>query len=171
MGVEVVGRAQPEDAALPARVGGLEDGGKADRLGRSARLGVRADGREAGLRNAVLGEPPPHRDLVRHHVRGVGADPGQPERLGDGRDDRHRPVGRDGHYAVDFVPAADLGDGGRVAEVDHLRLVRECEPRRVGVPVDRDDTRAQLARTLDRAPLVASRADEEDRAPHGGRCY
>ena len=65
------------------------------------------------------------------------------------------------------MPAADLGDGGGVAEVDYLRLVREREAGRVGVPVDRDDPRAELAHALDRAPLVASRADEEDRARHG----
>ena len=88
----------------------------------------------------------------------------------DRGDDWHGPVGGDRHDAVDRVPPAELGDRIDVAEVDDLRLLGRREPRCVGVPVDGDDAGAELARALDRAPLVASRADEEDRARHRARC-
>ena len=44
---------------------------------------------------------PPHRDLVRHQVRRLGADPRQPARLGDRRHDRHGAVGRHRQHAVE----------------------------------------------------------------------
>ena len=108
--LEVVERSDLEDAALAARVRGLQHGGHADGLERGASLRDRAQGGEARLRDAVLGEPPPHRHLVRHRVRRLGADPGKPERLRDGRDDRHCAVGRHGQDAVDIVAPPDLRD-------------------------------------------------------------
>ena len=114
----------------------------------------------------MLGEQPPHRHLVRHRVSRPGADPGRPERLGDGRDDRHCAVGRHGQDAVDIVAPPDLRDRFDVGEVDHLADVRDGEPRRVGVAVDADDAQPELARALDRTPLVPPGADHQDRSLH-----
>jgi hypothetical protein len=61
------------------------------------------------------------------------------------------------------VPAADLGHAVEVDEIHDLGHVCDREPERVGVPVDRDDAVAELADVLDRAALVAARADEEQR--------
>ena len=56
-----------------------------------------------------------------------------------------------------------------VGEVDHLAHIGNGEPRRLGVPVDGDDARAELAHALDRALLVPARADEQHRPSiHGG---
>ena len=167
VGLELVERAEPEHAALPARVGRLEDGGKANRRRGRARLGMRSHGGELGLGDTVLGQPAPHGHLVGHHVGGLRADPRQPEPLRDRGDDGHGPVGRDRHHTGDAVPPGHVCDGLGVAEVDHLRLVRRGESRRVGVPVHRHHPGAQLARAFDRPPLVTSAADEEDRAQHG----
>jgi hypothetical protein len=167
---QVVLRLDQEQPALAAGVGRLEDCGQADRLERRPRVGDAADRREARLRHACLGEPPPHRDLVRHQVGGLGADARQAQRLGDGGHDRDGAIGRDRQDAVDGVPAADLGDRLDVAEIDHLWHVGLGEPERVGVPVDGDDAQPELARALDRAALVPAGADEEDRPRHGGRC-
>ena len=95
-------------------------------------------------------------------MRRLDADPGQAERLGDGGDDGHGAVGRDGQDAVDRVPPRDLGDGGDVREVDRLGDVRHLQPRRVGVPIDGDDAQPQLLRAQDRAALMPAGADEED---------
>ena len=170
--VEVVHRLEPEDAALPARVGRLQHGGEADGLRRGQRLAQVARGREARLRHSRLGEPAPHRDLVRHQVRGVVADSRQAERLRDGGDDGHGAVGRDGEDAVHGVAAADLDHALDVLEVDRLAGVGDGEPERVRIPVDGDDAQAELLRAHDRAPLVAARADEQNRLSlHRRRCY
>ena len=63
------------------------------------------------------------------------------------------------------MPPPDLGHRARVEEVDDLRDVRQLEPGRLGVAVDGDDARAELLHARERAPLVASRADEEERPP------
>ena len=86
----------------PPESAGFSTAGNADLVGRAPPLGERAQRREARLRHAGLGELPPHRDLVRHQVRGLDADPRQAERLGDRGDDRHRAVGRDGQHAVEL---------------------------------------------------------------------
>ena len=156
----------PEDPTLSARVDRLEHGGEPDRVDRGSSLGEAPDRRERRLRDPLLGERPPHRDLVRHAVRDVGADRREAEALGDRRDDRDGAVRRDRQRAVDGVPSRDLLDRVDVGEVDDLRDVRRLEPRRVGVAVDRDDADPALARLGDRAALVAARADEED-ARHG----
>ena len=105
-----------------------------------------------------------HRDLVGHQIGGVGADPGQPERLGDRRDDGHGAVCRDGQDPVDTMAAADLGDRLHVGEVHRFAFVRHREPGRLRIAVDRDDAEAELLRAQDRTTLVAACADEEDRA-------
>ena len=94
---------------------------------------------------------------------GLDPDPGQAQRLGDGSDDRHRPVGRDGQHSVDAVASSDLRDRSDVGEVDRLAGVRDGESRRVRVPVDGHDAEAELLRAQDGAALVASRAHEENR--------
>ncbi len=122
--VEVVERLEQEEAALAARVGRLQHRREPDRLGGGRRLAPRAHRGEPRLRHAALGEPAPHRDLVRHQVRRLRADPGQAERLGDGGDDRHRAVGRDRQHAVDAVPPRDLDHAPR------RRRSRRPRPRR-----------------------------------------
>ena len=164
--VEIVRRIEPEDAALPARVGGLEHRGQAGRLQCRVLLAQPAQSCERRLRNAALREQAPHRDLVRHQVSGLRADPRQAERLGHSGDDRDRAVRGHGQHAVDFVPASGVGDGLDVGEVDDVPLVGRREAGRVRVAVDGDDAQAELARALDRTPLVPSRADHEDRSLH-----
>ena len=161
--VELVLRLDVEDAALAARVGRFQDGRQPDGLERGPRAQHVAGAREAGLRHAGVGERAPHRDLVRHQMGGLGPDPGQSQRLGDGSDDRHSPVGRDGQHSVDAVPACDVRDCSDVGEIDRLARVRGGEARRVRVPVDGDGAQAELLRAQDGAALVASRAHEENR--------
>ena len=146
----------------PAESAGFSTAGKPTVARGGARLGLPAQRRELRLRHAALGELAPHRDLVRRQVRRLGADPRQAEQLGDARDDRHGAVGGHRHHAVDRVPAPDLGNGLRVGEVDRLAGVGHREPRRVGVPVDRDDAHAELLHALDRPALVPAGADEEN---------
>ena len=130
----------------------------------SARFLTAANG---GLRDALLGERPSHRDLVGHAVRDVASDGGKPEALRHRRDDRHGAVGGDRQRTVDLVPPRDLFDRVHVGEVDDLCDVGQLEARGGGVPVDRDDAEPPVARLGDRAALMAARADEED-AWHGG---
>ena len=106
VGVELVLRLDVEDAALPARVGRLQHRRHADGVERGAGAQQVACAREGRLRHAGVGERPAHRDLVRHQVGGVGADPRQPERFGDGCDNGHGAVGRDGQDPVDADGAA-----------------------------------------------------------------
>ena len=125
---------------------------------------------ELRLRHARLAEAAAHRDLVRHQVRRLGADPGQSERLGDGGDDGDGAVRGHGQDAVDGVAAADLGHGLDVAEVDHLRDIGDLQAARRGIAVDGDHAQAELLRAQDRPPLVAAGTDEED-GGHPRRCY
>jgi hypothetical protein len=162
--VELVLRADEKDAALAAGVRGLEDGREADGLAGGARAGEIARGGEARLRHARLGQRPAHRDLVSEAMRRLRPDPRQAERLRDGGDDGHGAVRRHRQHAVDLVPARDLPHRGDVGEVDRLSSIGLAEPERLGVPVDRDRTQAELLRPQDRAALVAAGADEQDAA-------
>jgi hypothetical protein len=137
--VEIVRRVEPEDAALPARVGGLEHRRQAGRLQRRVLLAQPAQSCERRLRDAALREQAPHRDLVRHEVRGLRADPRQPERLRDRGDDRDRAVCGHGQHAVDLVPARSVGDRLDVGEVDDVPLVGCRQAGRVRIAVDGDD--------------------------------
>ncbi len=101
-------------------------------------------------------------------VRGPGADPGQPERLGDGGDDGHGAVCRDREHAVDADAPRELDHLIGVREVDDLGDVGRRESRCLGVPVDCRDPQPPGARLLDRATLVAAGADEEH-GLHGRR--
>ena len=141
--IDVVERVDAEDAALAARVRRLQHGGKPDFGAGTSRLRQRPHRREAGLRNAGVGKPPAHRDLVRHQVRGLDADPGQAARLGDRGDDRDRTVGAHREHAVDLQPRGLLQHLLDVCEVDDLRDVRVLEARSVGVAVDGGDPEAQ----------------------------
>ena len=125
---------------------------------------------EARLRHARVGEPRAHRDLVRHQVRRLDADPGQPARLGDRGDDRDGAVGADGQHAVELEPRRRLEHRGRVGEVDDLRDVRLCEAERVGLR-----STAATRRPSSFARRIARRwwrpgADEEDGFTADG-CY
>ena len=89
-------------------------------------------------------------------------DPGQTTRLGDGRDDRDRPVGADCQDAVQLEALRRLEHRSDVREVDHLRNVGFGETRGLGVPVDRCHPEPELLGAQDRAPLMAAGADEEN---------
>ena len=160
--LEVAFALDPEDAALPAGVGRLEDGGQADRPDCPAALYERPHRGERRLRDPVFGEGAPHHDLVPHPLRDRGPDRRQPEALGHLRDNGYGAVCGDRQRAVDGVPPRDLRDGVDVGEVDRLRDVRDLQPERLRVAVDSDHAKALLPRLHDRAPLVAPRADEED---------
>ena len=165
--IDVVERLDAKDAALAARVGRLEHRRKPDLVGRPARLGQRAHRREARLRHAGVGEAPAHRDLVRHQVRRLDADPRQPARLGDGGDDRNRTIGAHGEDAVDAAGASSPSEPRRRPRSrPPWRCRPPASPRRVGVAVDGGDAQAHLLRLEDRAALMAAGADEED-GSHG----
>jgi hypothetical protein len=99
---------------------------------------------------------------VRHPISGVRPDSRQPEFLSDGRHDRNGPICRDGQHTVGIVAARECGYRLDVGEVDDLGGVGETETRRPRVTVDGGDPQSPPARLLDRAALVAPRADEED---------
>ena len=99
-------------------------------------------------------------------MRDGGADRRQPEPLGHGGDDRHRPIRRDRERPVHAVAPRDVLHRVDVGEVDDLGYVGQRQARSRRVAVDRDDPEPALARLHDRAALVASRADEEH-ARHG----
>jgi hypothetical protein len=168
--VDVALRAEQEDAALAGRVGRLQHRRVAHSSRGGACLEQRPGCRELRLRHAVLGKPPPHRDLVHHRVRSLRADSGQAQQLRGRGHDRHGPIGRDRQHAGDAVPPTDLRQRLDVGEVDHLGHVRVGQSGRFGVPVGGDDARPQLAHPRDRATLVPACADEED-GLHGARCY
>ena len=89
--VELVLRLDVEDPSLAAGVGRLQHRRHPDRVQGCARAQHVACPREARLRHACVGERAPHRDLVRHQMGGLGPDSGEPQRLGDGCDDRAQP--------------------------------------------------------------------------------
>jgi len=95
-------------------------------------------------------------------MRRLGADPREPEPLSHRRDHRHGSIGGDGHHPGHAVALARCGDRVEVEDVGHFGDVGLGQAGSVGVPVDGDDTRAQLAHLSDRTPLVPARADEED---------
>jgi hypothetical protein len=164
VGFDVVERVDAEDAALPARVGRLQHRGHAHLVERAVPLRQLPQRCEAGLRHARLGETAAHRHLVRHQMRRLAADARQPEALGDRRDRRHRAVGRHGEHAVDLQPADRFQHCVGIGVVDDSGDVCLGEPERIGIPVDGGDAQPELLRTLDRAPLVSARADEQDRS-------
>jgi hypothetical protein len=98
----------------------------------------------------------------------VCPDAREAERLGDRCDHRHCAIRGDGQHSVHTDSARDLHDGLGVREVDDLGNVGGDEAGRVAVTVDRCDAQAARARPLDRAALMSSRADKEDRC-HGRR--
>ena len=66
------------------------------------------------------------------------------------------------------IAARDLHHGADVAEVDDLCDIGRREAGRLGIAIDGDDAQAARACLLDRAALMAPRADEED-GLHGRR--
>jgi hypothetical protein len=99
---------------------------------------------------------------VSHPVRSLRADAGQPKLLCDGRDDGNGTVGRDGQDAFDGLAAAELGYGVDVPEVEHVADVRLEDSRGFPIAVNGDGAETELARSDDRSPLMAARADKED---------
>ena len=136
------------------------------RAARRASSSVRTAAKR-GCGTPVSAKQSPHRDLVRHQPRRLGADPGQAERLGHLRHDRDGPVGGDRQHAVDAVAAADVDHRRHVAEVHDLEGVGLGKPERLRVAVDGDRLETELARARDRSALVPAGADEEDGLAHG----
>ena len=99
-------------------------------------------------------------------MRGLDPDPRQAERLGHGGHDRDGAIRGHRQHAVDLVPPGGVGDRLDVGEVDDLALVGRGKARRFRVAVDGDDAQPELARALDRTPLVPPRTDHEDRSLH-----
>jgi hypothetical protein len=168
--VEVVERLDPEDAALAARVGGLQH----RREARPRRRRSPSRQRRAPRRSAAAARPPrrvpPHRDLVRHPVRDVSdADPGRPSAsataatTGTARsaDTVSAPSIRRG--------AGDLGDRVDVGEVDDLGDVRLARARRVRVAVDRDDAQPSLLRLQRSRGAGGGRRRRRGRSSRAGR--
>jgi hypothetical protein len=128
----------PEQASLATRIDGLEHGGKPNRLKFPRRLALTAQHREVRLWDLVLAQAYPHRGLVGHHSGGGGADPRQPETVGDGRRDRHGAVSRNRHDRVDLMAESDLDHPLEVGEVYGLGDVCGSEADSLWVGVDGD---------------------------------
>ena len=127
--VDVVDRLDEEDPALAAGVGRLQHRREADLVGGAMALRQRAHRSEPRLRHARLGERAPHRDLVRHQVRGRRPDPRQPARLGDRGHDGHRAVGRHRQHAVERLALDGLEHRLDVREVDDEAAVGDLAAR------------------------------------------
>ena len=156
-------RIDPEDPALAARVRRLEHRGEADLVGCAPPLRQRPQRREPRLRHALLGEPPPHRDLVRHQVGRLDADPRQPACLRDRGDHRHGAVGGHGQHAVDSArPRRPQARRRRPRSRPRTACRPRASPSASGFRSTASDAQPELLRPQDRAPLVAPRADEED---------
>ena len=98
------------------------------------------------------------------------SDPRQPERLRHRGHDRHCAVGRDGQDAVHAVLRRPTSVTAATSVKSTTSATSAAaRPGASSVAVDRDDAQPPAARVLDRAALVAARADEEDRL-HGRRC-
>ena len=170
--LDVVERLDAEDAALPARVGGLQH--RRERRPRRARGAARDSVRSAAKRGCGtpgVGEPAPHRDLVRHQVRRLDADPGQAERLGDRGDDRDGAVGRDRQHAVDLQPARPPSAPRRRRR---SRRPSRCRPPRARARPGCGRPRRRAARAPSRAGSRAAgggRRRRRGRSSRALRCY
>ena len=142
----------------PPESTGFSTAGSADRLDRGTALGQAPHGGEGRLRDALLRERAAHRDLVRHSVGDVRADrsAGRVARSTAATTGTARSAETVRTPSTSCRRATSL-DRVDVREVDHLRDVGECEPRRVGVPVDGDDAQAR------------ARAPGRSRGADGGR--
>ena len=161
-------------AALAARVGRLQHRRESDLLGGAAAAPtVIRSAANRGCGTPSSASCAAHRDLVGHQVRGLDADPRQAARLGDRGDDGHRAVGRDRQHAVDLHVARTPSAPPRSVRGNRppWRCRPRASPRRIGVAVDRGDAQPELLRALDRAPLMAAGADEENGLLHDARCY
>jgi hypothetical protein len=99
-------------------------------------------------------------------MRRLDADAREPECLRRGRDDRHRAIGRNREDPV--TPWRRPASITASTSVKSTTTLRSGEPRRFGIAVDADDTKAQFPCPLDRAPLVSSGPDHLDRSFHRG---
>ena len=160
--LELLSALDPEHGALTARVRGLEHRGKRHGVERGVHVARRANGCERRLRHTSARERVAHLELVRHPLRRLDADSGQPERLGDGCHDRNSAVRCHGEHAVDSVFPPRFDDSLHVREVDELADVGGPEPERLRVAVDGDDAVAELLHALDRAALMAAAAHEQE---------
>jgi hypothetical protein len=95
-------------------------------------------------------------------VRSLRADAGKSKLLCDGGHDGNGAVGRDREDAFDGLPSAELDDGADVPEVEHVAHVRRGYPRGCRIAVNGDGAETKLARSDNRSPLMAARADKED---------
>ena len=89
----------------PPESAGLSTAGKPTSSAARRRSESERSAAKRGCGTPASASRAPHRDLVRHQVRGLDADPRQPARLGDRGDDRHGAVGADGQHAVELDAA------------------------------------------------------------------
>jgi len=158
----VLGGLDPREPHLAGGVGGLQHGGKPHHAYGGPSLVRRPHGREARLRRSGLREPTPHGELVRHQARGLDADPGQVECLGDRGHHGDGALGLHCQHTVDREVADVLEHRLGAPEVHDPRDVRQAEPGRVGIAVDGDDTKAELPRTANHRALIPAGAHDED---------
>jgi hypothetical protein len=104
---------------------------------------------------------------VRQQVRPVRADAREAQGFRDRGDHGYRTIGGHGERAVDPDPTRDLENAFEVREIDDLGDVCLGEAGSIPVAVDRSDAEASRTRLLDRTPLVAPCAHEQNRR-HAG---
>ena len=142
---EVVTIVDDAYAALAAGVDRLENRGEPDAFEPpECLIGVCNYG-ELGLRDSMLSQAEAHGGLVGHAARGLDADPGQAEPLGNRGGDRDGAVARDRDDGVDGVAPADLDDPFQVVEVGRFRDVGHVETDRRRIAVDGDDAPSGFA--------------------------
>ena len=169
MAVDVVERLDAKHAALPAAVHRLQH----RREARPRRPPAASPTASAPPRTAAAARPPPRAAAASRSCASSGA---RSRRRCPGgrapRRPRRRPAPRGRPHTVSTPsirkPRGRLQHGPDVGEVDDLRDVRLRQPRRVRIPVDGRDAKAQLLRPENRAALVAACTDEEN-GPHGRR--
>ena len=166
--VDVVDRLDAEDAALAARVGGLQHGGEPDLVGGAAplreRCGPRRSAaaarrrRRAGARIATLCVI---RCAVSTPIPGSPRASATAATTGTARSARHR------EHAVELQPRDRLQHRADVGEVDDAA---RCRPRRgpsaSGLRSTAATRRPELLRPQDRAALVAARRRRRGRSSH-----
>ena len=167
--LDFLARFDPKDGPLSSRVDRLQDGRERDRCECGVDVRAGAEARVRRLRQACGAECVAHGALVRQEVRGVRADSRQAESLRDRRHHRNGAICRHRQRPIDTHGAGDFDDLRHGREVDDLRDVRRCETRCVPVAVDCSDTQSARACLLDRTPLMAPCAYEQNRR-HGRRC-
>ena len=165
MRVELVLRLDVEDAALAARVGGLQHRRDAGRVERGARALQVARSGEPRLRHAAR----PRASAASRSCASSGARSRGRSRAARASSATAATTGTARSAETVSTPSTAWRRATSVTASTSVKSTASptsaaVEPGRVRVAVDGDDAKAELLRTQDRATLVAPRADEEDRA-------